>query len=125
MSDFSPYDFHPTVYFIIWKMHAFPNQFPIVQENATKLIVWGETGKLVLILFPHHGQFFSTRFPFYDILHHMGNACVFFHHILILWYILLPQSRCMVFPIKIHSASSLIVFPQYYFLYLFQNLLIP
>ena len=77
MSDFSPYDFHPTVYFIIWKMHAFPNQFPIVQENATKLIVWGETGKLVLILFPHHKQFFPIRFPFYGILHHMGNACVF------------------------------------------------
>ena len=77
MSDFSPYDFHPTVYFIIWKMHAFPNQFPIVQENAAKLIVWGETGKLVLILFPYYGRFFSIRFPFYGILHHMGNACVF------------------------------------------------
>ena len=77
MSDFSPYDFHPTVYFIIWKMHAFPNQFPIVQENATKLIVWGEPGKLVLILFPYYGRFFSIRFPFYGILHHMGNACVF------------------------------------------------
>ena len=75
--NFSPYDFHPTVYFIIWEMHGFPNQFPIVQENATKLIVWGEPGKLVLILFPYYGRFFSIRFPFYGILHHMGNACVF------------------------------------------------
>ena len=77
MGEFFPYDFHPTVYFIIWEMHGFPNQFPIVQENATKLIVWGEPGKLVLILFPYYGRFFSIRFPFYGILHHMGNACVF------------------------------------------------
>ena len=77
MGDFFPYDFHPTVYFIIWEMHGFPNQFPIVQENATKLIVWGEPGKLVLILFPYYERFFSIRFPFYGILHHMGNACVF------------------------------------------------
>ena len=77
MGDFFPYDFHPTVYFIIWEMHGFPNQFPIVQENATKLIVWGEPGKLVLLLFPYYGRFFSIRFPFYGILHHMGNACVF------------------------------------------------
>ena len=75
--NFSPYDFHPTVYFIIWEMHGFPNQFPIVQENATKLIVWGEPGKLVLLLFPYYGRFFSIRFPFYGILHHMGNVCVF------------------------------------------------
>ena len=77
MGDFSPYDSHPTVYFVIWYMHGFPHQFPIVQENATKLIVWGEPGKLVLILFLYYGRFFSIRFPFYGILHHMGNACVF------------------------------------------------
>ena len=77
MGDFSPYDFHPMVYFIIWEMHGFPSQFHIVQENATKLIVWGEPGKSVLILFPYYGQFISIRFPFYGILHHMGNACVF------------------------------------------------
>ena len=41
-------------------MHRFPNQFPIVQENATKLIVWGEPGKLVLILFPYYGRFFPS-----------------------------------------------------------------
>ena len=32
-------------------MHGFPHQFLIVRENATKLTVWDETGKLVLILF--------------------------------------------------------------------------
>ena len=42
-----------------------------------KLIVWGEPGKLVLTLFPCYGRFFSIRFPFYGILHHVGNACVF------------------------------------------------
>ena len=31
----------------------------------------------------------------------------------------------MVFSIKIHPVSSLVVFPQYYCFYLFQNLLIP
>ena len=64
--------------------HGFPHQFPIVQENATKLIVWGEPGKLVLIRFPYYGRFFSIRFPFYGILHDMGNACVFsliFHNL--------------------------------------------
>ena len=206
-------------------MHEFPHQFLIVWENAAKLIVWGENEKLVLILFPYYGRIFSIRFPFYSILSHMENACVFslvslnlgkdsqnhrmgkvweidsqkystkpvvcgepeklvlnlshsmgasfflldshsmayfiiceingfplpfpmgkcseirrigraqrigthffpnlrilfFHQTPILWYILLR----MVFPIKIHSASSLVVFPQYYFFYLFQNLLIP
>ena len=50
---------------------------------------------------------------------------LFFHQIPILWYTLLPHGKCIVFPIKIHSGSSLVVFPQYYFYYLFQNLLIP
>ena len=49
---FFPSDSHPMVYFIIWEMHGFPHQFLIVRENATKLTVWDETGKLVLILFP-------------------------------------------------------------------------
>ena len=75
--DFSPYDSHPTVYFIIWEMHGFPHEFPIVQENATKFIVWGEPGNMVLILFPYYGRYFFIRFPFYGILHHMGNACIF------------------------------------------------
>ena len=47
------------------------------RENATKLIVWGEPGKLVLILFLYYMRFFSIRFPFYGILHHMGNRYVF------------------------------------------------
>ena len=45
MGDFSPCDSHPTVYSIIWEMHGLPHQFPIVQENATKLIVGENLGK--------------------------------------------------------------------------------
>ena len=52
MGTFFPFDSHPMVYFIIWEMHGFSHQFPIVQENATKPIVWGKPGKLVIILFP-------------------------------------------------------------------------
>ena len=65
------------VCFIIWEMHGFPHQFPIIRVNAAKPIVWGEPGKLVLIFFAQYGSFFPIRFPFYDILHYMGNACVF------------------------------------------------
>ena len=50
---------------------------------------------------------------------------IFFPQIPILWYTLLPHGKCMVFPIQIHSVTSLVVFPQYYCFYLFQNLLIP
>ena len=37
---------------VIWEMHGFPHKFPTVRENATKAMVWGKSGKLVLILFP-------------------------------------------------------------------------
>ena len=77
MGAFFPLDSHPMVCFIIWEMHRFPHKFYIVRENARKLIVWGEPGKLVLILFPYYGSIFSIRFPFYGILHHVGNTCVF------------------------------------------------
>ena len=78
MGDFSPYNFHPMVYFIIWEMHGFPHQFPILQENATKLIVVQRTWEIGAHTFPILWMlFFSIRFPFYGILHHMGNACVF------------------------------------------------
>ena len=52
MGAFLPSDSHPMVYFIIWETHGFLHQFHIVRENATKSTVWGETGKLILILFP-------------------------------------------------------------------------
>ena len=55
MGDFSTYDSHPMVYFIIWEMHRFPHQFLIVWGNATKLFEWGEPGKQVLTLFPQYG----------------------------------------------------------------------
>ena len=77
MGSFFPSDSHPMVYFIIWEMHGFSHQFPIVWENATKPIVWGKPGKLVIILFPQYGYLFPFRFPSYGILHHMGNPWVF------------------------------------------------
>ena len=49
---FSPYDSYPMVYFIKWEIHGSLNQFPIAQENATKPTVWGEPGKLLLLLSP-------------------------------------------------------------------------
>ena len=81
------------VYFIICKIHGFPHQFPLAWENAVKSVYLGEPRKLAPIfsltfgyfssirfpwnLFPYYGRFFSVRFPFYGILHHMGNAFVF------------------------------------------------
>ena len=55
----------------------FPHKFSTVRENATKSMIWGKSGKLILILFPQSGWFFPIRFPFYSILHHMRNACFF------------------------------------------------
>ena len=77
MGAFFPLDSHPMVYFIIWEMHGFPHQFSLVQENATKPILWGEPGKMVLLIFSLYGCIFPTRSPFYGILYHMGNACAF------------------------------------------------
>ena len=37
---------------IIWEIHGFCHEFHIVRENETKLTVWGEPVKLVLILLP-------------------------------------------------------------------------
>ena len=37
---------------IIWEVHGFPHKFHIVRGNATKPMVWGKPGKLILILFP-------------------------------------------------------------------------
>ena len=52
MGVFFPSNSHPMVYFSIWEIHGFPHQFLIVCENATKSFVWGEPGKLLLMLFP-------------------------------------------------------------------------
>ena len=76
MGAFFPSDSHPMVYFSIWEMHGFSHKFPTAWENATKSTIWGKSGKLVLILFPWYGCFFSIRFPSYGILYHMGNAWV-------------------------------------------------
>ena len=47
MGDFSPWDSHPVVCFIIWKMHGFTHQFPIASEKTGKPIKWEKPGKLV------------------------------------------------------------------------------
>ena len=65
-------------------MHEFPQQFLIVQENATKPIVWGEPGKLVLILSHSMGAFFrlDSHFMVYFIAWKMH---VFSHQFPITW----------------------------------------
>ena len=73
---FLPLDFHPMVYFILRDMHGFRYQFHTLQQNTTRPMVWGKTGKLILILFPQYGCLFFIRFPSYGILHHIGNAQV-------------------------------------------------
>ena len=67
---------HPMIYFSIWEMHGFPHKFPTIRENATKPMAWGKSGKLIPTLFPQYGCFFSIRFLFYGILHHMGDVWV-------------------------------------------------
>ena len=46
------YHTHPVVYFIIWEMHGFPDQFLIAREIKKDSTLWGRPDKLVLILFP-------------------------------------------------------------------------
>ena len=65
---------------IIWEMHGFPHKFSTVRENATKPMVWGKSGKLMLILFPK----VWVRF---------------FHPIPILWYTS-SNEKCVGFPIN-------------------------
>ena len=73
---FFPSDFHPMVYFSIWEIHWFPHTFPTVRENATKLMVQQNSGKLILILFPQYGCFFRIRFPSYGVPHRIKNTWV-------------------------------------------------
>ena len=105
MRAFFPLDSHTMVYFTICEIYGFPHQFPVAWENAVTSIELGEPRKLVPIFSLTYGYISSIRF------HFMVN--------------LLPHGKCMVFPIKINSVTSLVVFSQYYFFYLFQNLLIP
>ena len=67
---------HPMIYFRIWEMHGFSHKFPTIQENATKPMAWGKSGKLIPIHFPQYECFFPIRLLFYGILHHMGNVWV-------------------------------------------------
>ena len=77
IGDLFPYDSHPMAYLIKWEMHGFPHQFLIVQENATKSHRMRRAWEIGPPTFPIVWVLFSIRFPFYGILHHMGNACVF------------------------------------------------
>ena len=63
--------------FIIWEMHGFCHQLPIVRENATKAIAWGKPGKLVLILFSQYGCFFSHQIPILWYTSSYGKCMVF------------------------------------------------
>ena len=74
----------PMVSFIIWEMHGFSHQFPIVRENATKTIVWGKTWEIG-----------NHTFPIVWVL--------FSHPIPILWYTS-SYGKCIGFPTN---------FPQY------------
>ena len=76
MGAFFPSNSHPMVYISIWEMHGFPHKFLTLRKNATKPMVQGKSGKLVLILFPQHGCFFPIRYQSKSILYHMGNAWV-------------------------------------------------
>ena len=42
-------------------MHGFPHKFPTVPENATKPMVWGKSGKSIIITWEMH--VFSHQFP--------------------------------------------------------------
>ena len=60
MGAFLQPDSHPVIYFITWEMLKFPHEFPIALENAVKSIELREPGKLVPILSPKCGYFFSS-----------------------------------------------------------------
>ena len=48
------------VYFIIWEVHVFSHQFPIVWKNTVKPIEWEKSWKLVPILVPQSECFFPV-----------------------------------------------------------------
>ena len=75
-----------------WNTWVSPS-ISIAWENAVKSIEFRKPRKLVPIFSLTYGYFPSMT---------------------ILRYILLPQRKCMAFPIKIHYTSSLVVFSQYY-----------
>ena len=113
MSAFFQLDSHSMVYFIICEIHGFPHQFPIAWENAAKSIELGKSRKMKPIFSLTYGHSSSIRFPSYGILHQMGNA----------WFfpsIFNSTGKCSRF----HPVSFLVVYPQYYCFYFFQNLLI-
>ena len=83
MVAFFPLGFHPVVYFIIWKMHGFPHQFPKLRENARKKPRYRESlGNLnsccshsVVTFFPLD----SHPMAYFIIWENMGFAITFPH----------------------------------------------
>ena len=63
MGAFFPLDSHPMAYFVIWEMHGFPHQFPIVQENATKIIAIWRTRVIGAHTFPILWTLFFQQIP--------------------------------------------------------------
>ena len=89
---------------------------PSVSPNMGKCSEIHRIGRIQEIgthFFPDVWTLFLHRFPSYGILYHMGNA----------WFfptISNSTGKCS----KINPVSFLVVFPQYYCVYLLQNLLI-
>ena len=46
---------------VIWEIHGFPHKFPAVRENATKPLVSGKSGKLMLIFSHDMGAIFPSN----------------------------------------------------------------
>ena len=107
-------DSHPVVHLIICAMHGILHRFPIAWETAAKSMELRKPGKLVPTFSPKYGYFSSIRFASYGKLYHMGNAWLFPS-------VSNSTGKCS----KIHPVSPQVVFPQYYYFYLFQDLVIP
>lgn len=132
-------DFYSWIHFIIGKYMGFPFDFSQHQKTQRKNMVWkrdwdigshtfpiiwvisfsirfpsyAKRHLLVPILSPKHGCFSSIRFQSYVILYHMGNTQFS------------PSvsdstGKCS----KIHLVSTQVVFLQYCFFYLLENLVI-
>ena len=118
MDPLFPLDSHPIVCFITWEIHGFPHQFPIALENAAKPIELGKPGKLLPILCnPIANHFVSQSI---DIFVPSDS------HPMVIFITLEMHGFSHQFLIARENAvkSTQVGFLQYYFFYLFQNLVI-
>lgn len=93
MDNFFPSNSHSMVHFIMPETHGFSHEFYIIRENVTKPIILGGPGKLVPIIFPYYGCFFSYSIP-------------------ILWYTSL-RGKYMDFPISFPQQEKMQQIPLY------------